>query len=72
LSSNGTAPLPRVETNEIRARSKPAVDMRYVLSQYDYTDKDKHVVGEIDRRIVGPATEAVEDGDTSEQLRPWL
>jgi polyphosphate kinase len=64
------APWTVVKSNDKKRARLEA--MRYVLSQYDYTDKDKQIVGEVDRQIVGPAAEAVEDGDTSDQLRPRL
>jgi polyphosphate kinase len=44
--------------------------MRYVLSRYDYADKDKQVLGEVDRRIVGPAAEALEDGEITRVPTP--
>ncbi|HWH28831.1 MAG TPA: polyphosphate kinase 2 [Mycobacteriales bacterium] len=37
--------------------------MRYVLSRFDYEDKDADVVGVPDPRIVGPAVEVYEQGE---------
>jgi hypothetical protein len=42
--------------------------VRYVLSRYDYAEKDEQVVGVVDGKIVGPAADAVEDGETSDRL----
>jgi polyphosphate kinase len=60
------APWTVVKSNDKRRARLEA--MRYVLSQYDYADKDEQVVGEVDRQIVGPAAEAVEDDETSDEL----
>jgi polyphosphate kinase len=60
------APWTVVKSNDKKRARLEA--MRYVLSRYDYTDKDKQIVGEVDRQIVGPAADAVEDSDTSDQL----
>jgi polyphosphate kinase len=64
------APWTVVKSNDKKRARLEA--MRYVLSQHDYADKDGQVVGEVDRRIVGPAAEAVEDGENTEQLLPRL
>jgi polyphosphate kinase 2 len=64
------APWTVVKSNDKRRARLEA--MRYVLSRYDYTDKDEEIVGEVDRRIVGPASEAVEDGENRDQVLPRL
>jgi polyphosphate kinase 2 len=60
------APWMVVKSNDKRRARLEAV--RYVLSRYDYAEKDEQVVGVVDGKIVGPAADAVEDGETSDRL----
>jgi polyphosphate kinase len=46
--------------------------MRHVLSRFSYADKDAEVVGDVDRRIVGPAAEVYEKGENEDHLLPRL
>ena len=61
-----TAPWTVVKSNDKKRARLEA--MRYVLSRYYYADKEEQVVGEVDRRIVGPAADAVEDGETRDEM----
>jgi polyphosphate kinase 2 len=46
--------------------------LRYVLSRFDYPDKDAEVVGVPDGRIVGPAAQVFEHGERPDRLFPRL
>ncbi|SHM40273.1 polyphosphate kinase 2 [Cryptosporangium aurantiacum] len=53
------APWTVVKSNDKKRARVEA--MRYVLSQFDYADKDEEVVGRPDPRIVGPAASVLPD-----------
>ncbi|GAA3384233.1 polyphosphate kinase 2 [Cryptosporangium minutisporangium] len=53
------APWTVVKSNDKKRARVEA--MRYVLSRFDYADKDEEVVGEPDPRIVGPAASVLPD-----------
>jgi polyphosphate kinase 2 len=55
------APWTVVKSNDKKRARLEA--MRYVLSRFDYAGKDRRIVGEVDRQIVGPAAELFEDGE---------
>ena len=42
--------------------------MRYVLSQFDYPQRDDRVVGLVDRLIVGPPSDVYESGESPAQV----
>jgi polyphosphate kinase 2 len=56
------APWTVVKSNDKKRARLEA--MRYVLSRFDYANKDYEVVGRPDELIVGPASLAVDAGDT--------
>jgi polyphosphate kinase len=64
------APWTVVKSNDKKRARVEA--MRYVLSRFDYTDKDAEIVGNPDPQIIGPASLLVEDTETSPQVFPRL
>jgi hypothetical protein len=46
--------------------------MRHVLSLYDYSDKDHELVGTVDAKILGPAAEVLEHGESANRSFPAL
>jgi hypothetical protein len=54
------------------AAGKGGTIKRYVLSHFDYANKDYEVVGIPDSQIVGPASLAVEGADMSPRIFPRL
>ena len=46
--------------------------MRHVLSLYDYTDKDEELVGQPDPKILGPAAQVLEHGESATRVFPEL
>lgn len=64
------APWTVVKSNDKkRARIET---MRYVLSQFDYPEKDEGVVGKVDRKIVGKGKKILEEGESATRLFPTL
>ena len=61
----GLAELPATERARLAA-------MRYVLSLYDYEEKDVELVGEADPRILGPASRIFEQGEAVGRQFPPL
>ena len=53
------APWTVVKSND--KRRGRIESMRYVLSHFDYPDKNRDVVGEADPALVGPPDEVLED-----------
>src|SRR5690349_21761659 len=64
------APWTVVKSNDKKRARVEA--MRYVLSRYDYEDKDPEVVGTPDPHIVGPARQVFEHGETVDRPFPPL
>src|SRR4051812_36682641 len=64
------APWTVVKSNDKKRARLEA--MRYVLSRFDYDDKDDEVVGRPDPLIVGPASLAVEGTEMSPRVFPRL
>jgi polyphosphate kinase len=64
------APWTVIKSNDKR-RARIAA-LRYVLSQLDYADKDRSLVGEPDPRIVGRASSVFEEGEQPGRLFPRL
>ena len=46
--------------------------MRHVLSRFDYTDKDVELVGSPDPKILGPAAQVLEPGESATRDFPAL
>lgn len=64
------APWTVVKTNDKkRARLE---SMRYLLSRFDYADKDRRAVGEPDAKIVGSASQVYEQGEDVTRQFPQL
>lgn len=64
------APWTVVKSNDKkRARIET---MRYVLSQFDYPEKDEEVVGKVDKKIVGKGKKILEEGESATRLFPTL
>jgi polyphosphate kinase 2 (PPK2 family) len=64
------APWTVVKSNDKKRARLEA--MRYVLSRFDYENKDDEVVGNADPLIVGPASLAVEGMEMSPRVFPRL
>src|SRR5689334_4608474 len=64
------APWTVVKSNDKKRARLEA--MRYVLSRFDYADRDVEVVGTPAPQLVGPASMAVEGGDMSPRAFPRL
>ena len=64
------APWTVVKSNDKKRARLEA--MRHVLSLVDYSGKDHDLVGQPDRRIVGPASDVFEEDEKREQLFPKL
>ncbi|GGH60380.1 polyphosphate kinase 2 [Rothia aerolata] len=60
-TDTGDAPWTVVKSNDKKRARLEA--MRYVLSQFDYPNKDSSVVGEVDRLIVGSGSDVFDDDD---------
>ena len=64
------APWTVVKSNDKkRARIET---MRYVLSQFEYPEKDEAVVGKVDKKIVGKGKKILEEGESATRLFPTL
>lgn len=61
-TNTGDAPWTVIKSNDKKRARLEA--MRYVLSQFEYPNKDHSVVGEIDHLIVGSASAVFEDDET--------
>ncbi|RZU10344.1 polyphosphate kinase 2 [Kribbella rubisoli] len=64
------APWTVVKSNDKKRARLEA--MRHVLSLYDYTDKDVELVGRPDPKILGPAAQVLEHGETANRAFPEL
>jgi polyphosphate kinase 2 len=64
------APWTVVKSNDKKRARLEA--MRHVLSLYDYTDKDVDLVGHPDPKILGPAAQVLEHGETANRTFPRL
>jgi polyphosphate kinase 2 len=64
------APWTVVKSNDKKRARLEA--MRYVLSRFDYDQKDPEIVGTLDSQIVGPASLAVEGTEMSPRVFPRL
>ncbi|WP_328999658.1 polyphosphate kinase 2 [Kribbella sp. NBC_00709] len=64
------APWTVVKSNDKKRARLEA--MRHVLSLYDYTDKDHELVGAPDPKILGPAAQVLEHGETANRAFPAL
>lgn len=64
------APWTVVKSNDKKRARLEA--MRHVLSLYDYTDKDVELVGSPDPKILGPAAQVLEHGETANREFPKL
>jgi len=64
------APWTVVKSNDKKRARLEA--MRYVLSRFDYDQKDPEIVGTVDTQIVGPAALAVEGTEMSPRVFPRL
>jgi polyphosphate kinase 2 len=64
------APWTVVKSNDKKRARLEA--MRHVLSLFDYTDKDKDLVGHPDPKILGPATQVLEHGESATRTFPPL
>ncbi len=64
------APWTVVKSNDKKRARLEAV--RHVLSLYDYSDKDHELVGHADRKILGPAAEVLEHGESATRVFPVL
>jgi polyphosphate kinase len=64
------APWTVVKSNDKKRARLEA--MRHVLSLYDYTDKDVELVGRPDPKILGPAAQVLEHGETANRAFPKL
>jgi polyphosphate kinase len=64
------APWTVVKSNDKKRARLEA--MRYVLSRFDYDDKDPEIVGTPDPKLVGPASLVVEGAETSPHVFPRL
>ena len=64
------APWTVVKSNDKKRARLEA--MRYVLSLYDYADRDDDVVGRPDPKIIGPAALVVEGTEMSPRVFPRL
>ncbi|WP_432893812.1 polyphosphate kinase 2 [Kribbella sp. CA-245084] len=64
------APWTVVKSNDKKRARLEA--MRHVLSLYDYTDKDVELVGQPDPKILGPAAQVLEYGETANRTFPKL
>jgi polyphosphate kinase 2 (PPK2 family) len=64
------APWTVVKSNDKKRARLEA--MRHVLSLYDYTNKDEELVGSPDPKILGPAAEVLEHGETANRVFPAL
>ncbi len=60
-TDTGDAPWTVVKSNDKKRARLEA--MRYVLSQYDYPNKDQDVVGKVDPLIVGSGSDVFEDDE---------
>ena len=64
------APWTVVKSNDKKRARLEA--MRHVLSLYDYTDKDEELVGRPDPKILGPAAQVLEHGESANRVFPEL
>lgn len=64
------APWTVVKSNDKKRARIEA--MRYVLTQFDYPEKDEDVVGKVDKKIVGKGKKIKEEGENSSRLFPTL
>ena len=64
------APWSVVKSNDKKRARLEA--MRHVLHRFPYPDKDVDLVGEPDRKIVGPASDVYEQGEHSGRMFPHL
>ncbi|NIK59713.1 polyphosphate kinase 2 family protein [Kribbella shirazensis] len=64
------APWTVVKSNDKKRARLEA--MRHVLSLYDYTDKDQDLVGHPDPKILGPAAQVLEHGESATRTFPVL
>jgi polyphosphate kinase 2 len=64
------APWTVIKSNDKKRARVQA--MRYLLSQFDYHDKDSEVVGSLDPLLVGPASQLFEDGEQPTRQYPQL
>jgi polyphosphate kinase 2 len=64
------APWTVVRSNDKKRARLEA--MRYVLSRFDYDEKNPEIVGTVDSQIVGPAALAVEGTEMSPRVFPRL
>ncbi|MFW0154583.1 polyphosphate kinase 2 [Rothia sp. P6271] len=60
-TDTGDAPWTVIKSNDKKRARLEA--MRHVLSQFDYPNKDKDVVGNVDSLIIGPASAVFDDED---------
>lgn len=67
-TNTGDAPWTIVKSNDKKRARLEA--MKYVLSQFDYPNKDHDVVGTPDRLIVGPASEVFEEDERNPEGFP--
>ena len=61
-TDTGQAPWTVIKSNDKKRARLEA--MRWVLTQFDYPDKNHRVVGHPDSRIVGPPSTIYVDGET--------
>ncbi|MEV0790163.1 polyphosphate kinase 2 [Kribbella sp. NPDC050459] len=64
------APWTVVKSNDKKRARLEA--MRHVLSLYDYTDKDKTLVAHPDPKLLGPAAQVLEHGESATRTFPVL
>ncbi|TCC47594.1 polyphosphate kinase 2 [Kribbella capetownensis] len=65
-TDTGDAPWTVVKSNDKKRARLEA--MRHVLSLYDYADKDVELVGRPDPKILGPAAEVLEHGESATRV----
>ncbi|MFG1909626.1 polyphosphate kinase 2 [Kribbella sp. NPDC048928] len=64
------APWTVVKSNDKKRARLEA--MRHVLSLYNYTNKDEDLVGHPDPKILGPAPQVLEHGESADRVFPVL
>ncbi|MDO4918716.1 polyphosphate kinase 2 [Kocuria sp.] len=62
-TDTGDAPWTVIKSNDKKRARLEA--MRYVLAQFDYPDKDHELVGTVDSKIVGGATDFTDDNGSN-------
>ncbi|GAA2805192.1 hypothetical protein GCM10010522_23540 [Kribbella solani] len=70
LGDTAHSPWTVVKSNDKKRARLGA--MRHVLSLFDYTDKDVELVGRPDPKILGPAAEVLEHGESATRQFPEL